>query len=302
MAQTLTEIRAMLEEAGLRPQKMFGQNFLIDHNLLRSVVELSGAGSGDAVVEIGPGTGALTDELLAAGARVLAVEIDRGLAELLLRRYEGRDDFRLLHCDVLAGKHAINPEVISEANRWGSGTVRIVGNLPYNIATPLVCELLLLATAAARGAEGGLGCQSLTITVQQELADRLAAGAGDDAYGAASVLIALLGRVELGRKLPPEAFWPRPKVVSRVMRIDVTPPTLETVPDAKALRDLTALVFGHRRKKIGALPRRSPVRFSTEAWLAALAAAGARPDDRPDNVAPEQFAKIAATLAAAGEV
>ncbi|NQU74771.1 MAG: hypothetical protein HQ546_00485, partial [Planctomycetes bacterium] len=150
MPQTLSEIRAMLASAGLSPRKSFGQHFLIDHNLLAIMVKLSNVGPGDVVLEVGPGTGTLTDALLATGAKVLAVEIDRGLAGLLADRYAGTSALRLICCDVLADKHNISGEVLQALHQFGTDCVHLVSNLPYNIATPLICECLLSSAAAAR--------------------------------------------------------------------------------------------------------------------------------------------------------
>jgi len=290
----------MLETAGLRPQRMFGQNFLIDSNLLRCVVELADVGPGDVVLEIGPGTGTLTDELLAAGATVLAVEIDRGLAALLADRYAEQPRLHLMNCDVLAGKHAINPEVLAAANQLGPGGIHIIGNLPYNVATPLVCELLMLAVAADRNQEPHLRCTDLTVTIQREVAQRLAAGPDDKAYGPASVLVSLLAAVHLGKRLGPEAFWPRPQVASRMVRIDANPPPVEQAPDVRAVQKVATLAFGQRRKKIAALTRRRDLPWPPEACSAAMAAAGIDPNVRPERITPEQYARLAAELSRYG--
>jgi 16S rRNA (adenine1518-N6/adenine1519-N6)-dimethyltransferase len=297
MAQTQTEIRQMLEESGLKPQKMFGQNFLVDHNLLRAVVELSGVSAGDTVLEVGPGTGTLTDALLEAGANVLAVEIDHGLARLLAARYAAQPRVRLMRADVLAGKHRINPDVLAAAGEMSPAGVHLVSNLPYNIATPLICDCLLQSLAAARGRPGAVRFIRLTVTIQREVAGRLMAGADDEAYGPASVLVALLANVEAGKKLPATAFWPPPNVVSQMIRIDPVAPPPDVLGDPAVLRQLVNWAFSHRRKKIISTGRRTGAPFRPEAIEAALAAADVDPDSRPERITPRQFARMAAELA-----
>jgi 16S rRNA (adenine1518-N6/adenine1519-N6)-dimethyltransferase len=168
MPQTKHEIQALLAGAGAEPRHRFGQNFMIDQNLVRLVADAGGIGPADLVIEVGPGTGTLTDELLARGARVVAVEIDRDLAGLLRERFVANDRFTLIEGDALAGKHALNAALLSaigaippasgglygggnargagvqsSGGGGGGGGVKLVANLPYNIASPLVIELLI---------------------------------------------------------------------------------------------------------------------------------------------------------------
>ena len=300
MAQTQNEIRQMLEESGLKPQRMFGQNFLVDHNLLRAVVELSGVGPGDCVLEVGPGTGTLTDELLEAGATILAVEIDHGLFRLLSQRYADQPRVKLMRADVLASKHHINEEVLAAARELSPAGVHLVSNLPYNIATPLIADCLLQSLAAARGEKDAVNFLRLTVTIQREVAQRLMAQADEEAYGPASVLVALLAKVEAGKKLPSTAFWPTPSVVSQMIRIDPVAPPREVLGDAAVLRQLVNWAFSHRRKKIISTGRRKSAPFAAEAVEAALAAAGVDPDSRPERITPGQFAQMAAALSEAG--
>ncbi|MCS7033753.1 MAG: 16S rRNA (adenine(1518)-N(6)/adenine(1519)-N(6))-dimethyltransferase RsmA, partial [Phycisphaerae bacterium] len=219
MAQSKQQILAALAAAGTRPKHRFGQNFMIDSNLVRLVAEAGRVGPEDVVLEVGPGTGTLTEELLSRGARVIAVEIDRDLAEALRRLFASEKRFELIEADVLSGKHQINPRVLdaiggADSRHASVGsyiqnqpTPKLVANLPYNIASPLVIELLIA------------GLELLAFTVQKEVAERLKAAPGDEAYGALSVMAQLLGKVEVLRTLPPQAFWPAPKVESALVRI-----------------------------------------------------------------------------------
>jgi 16S rRNA (adenine1518-N6/adenine1519-N6)-dimethyltransferase len=204
--QTKQQIQSLLTQAGLSPRHRFGQNFMIDQNLLRIVAEAGNPSAGDLVIEVGPGTGTLTEEILSRGAEVLAVEIDRDLAGLLRERFKDEPRFRLIEGDALDSKHSLNAQLL-EAIKLAQDPPKLIANLPYNIASPLIIELLLA------------GVKLLAFTVQKEVAERLRASPGTDAYGALSVMVQLLAKVEVLRTLPPAAFWPAPKIESALVRL-----------------------------------------------------------------------------------
>ena len=295
--QRLSEIKEILRSAGLKPQKRFGQHSLIDKNLMAKVLELAEPARGQTILEVGPGTGSLTEELLDRGCRVVAVEVDRGLCEQLDLRLGDSENLLLICGDVLAGKHAISPQVLSALGREAV----LVANLPYNIAVPLIAECLLGTWRAIRGADDYeknlCRFESLTFTVQRELADRITAEPGSAAYGQVSVLVAILGAVRLGPALPPLAFWPRPKVASRIVRIDFDEDSASRIADIDVMMDVLALAFGHRRKQIGSVFRGKAARFPAEAATAALAAAGIDKMLRAEQIAPEAFVALANALA-----
>jgi 16S rRNA (adenine1518-N6/adenine1519-N6)-dimethyltransferase len=204
MPQTKQQIQSLLAAAGLEPRHRFGQNFMIDQNLLRLVADAGNIAANDQILEIGPGTGTLTDELLARGASVTAVEIDRDLANLLRERFKDNERFRLIEGDALDGKHNLNPELLRSIEPKNT---KLIANLPYNIASPLIIDLLIA------------GLPMLVFTVQKEVAQRLRAVPGTDAYGGLSIMTQLLSRVEVLRTLPPSAFWPAPKIDSSLVRL-----------------------------------------------------------------------------------
>ncbi|HXE53454.1 MAG TPA: 16S rRNA (adenine(1518)-N(6)/adenine(1519)-N(6))-dimethyltransferase RsmA [Tepidisphaeraceae bacterium] len=209
MAQTKRQIESLLAEARSRPRHQFGQNFMIDQNLVRAVADAGEIDAGDCVIEVGPGTGTLTEELLERAEHVVAVEIDRDLAGLLRKTFGDRTNFSLIAGDALAGKHELNPalaEVIRTAQR-NAQPVKLVANLPYNIASPLIIEMLIA------------GVELLAFTVQKEVAQRIAADAGTDDYGPLSVMAQMLARAQVLRTLPPQAFWPMPKIESALVRL-----------------------------------------------------------------------------------
>ena len=294
--QTLSEIRAILEEAGLKPTKRFGQNFLFDKNLMAQIVQLAEVTGEQVVLEVGPGTGSLTEELLARAARVVAVEIDRGLGDVLERRLGDNDRFTLIRGDVLESKHAIAPQVHAAL----APRATMVANLPYNVATPLVAQCLIDSwRAQAPGGPGGL-CrfERLTFTVQREVAERFAARVGSDAYGPISIYAALLGHVRLGPVLPASAFWPRPDVASQVVRIDFDGKAAAAIPNIDTLLAVVTLSFAQRRKQIGSIIRRRESPFVPQNLADAMAAAGIDPQQRAEQVTPDSFAAMARSLGA----
>lgn len=269
MAQTKREIESLLAQAGASPMQQFGQNFMIDQNLVRAVAEAGDVSPDDLVIEVGPGTGTLTEELLDRAGGVLAVEIDRGLATLLRTRLGGRPSFRLIEGDALAGKHELNPQLAAaiEQARADRQPVKLVANLPYNIASPLVIELLIA------------GADLLAFTVQKEVAQRIKAPAGSDEYGPLSVVAQMLARVELLRTLPPQAFWPAPKIDSALVRLTRVD---RLGADARPFSAFVHALFSFRRKTL----RRALVEAGFEAD-AVLSAASFDGQQRAEEFSPE---------------
>ena len=290
--QTLSEIRELLAAAGVRPRKRMGQCFLIDGNLIRKLLELAELSGGETVLEVGAGTGSLTEELLSRAARVVAVEIDSALAGVVRQRLGASDRLTVLNCDVLAGKRALSPAVVAELP---AGEVHLVANLPYGCAVPVVVNCLLHSWRAVRCGESSFA--RLTFTVQRELGKRLTAPVGGDHYGPVAVISALLARATPGRTVPASAFWPRPKVSSRMLRLDFDAAAAELLDEARTLSDVLAATFGQRRKKIAAAARRRDLPFDAGAFLAALDAAGIDRDARPEQVPPPAFRELANALA-----
>lgn len=274
MAQTKDTITTLLASAGTQPKHRFGQNFMIDGNLVRLIAAAGGPGPGDLVLEVGPGTGTLTEVLLASGAEVLAVEIDRDLAGVLRERLGGEERFSLIEGDALGSKHALNAELAAAiGSAQDSGRpVKLIANLPYNIASPLVIELLL----------AGVGL--LVFTVQREVADRLRARAGEEAYGPISVTCQMLSRVEVLRTLPPQAFWPAPKVDSALVRL-----TREDRlgGEGRAFGAFVQKLFGSRRKMM----RRALVEWTREPEVV-LGGLGIDPASRCEVLTPEQLWEV----------
>ena len=236
----LGELRALLEVHGLRPNPRFGQNFLVDPALLASIPADAGVEAGDRVLEVGPGAGSLTAELLAAGA---------------------------LEADVLAPRERFAPEV---EDWWAEGAPpRLVANLPYAISGPFLGRL---PGRAMRGA---------TLLLQREVA-RKACGL-DDGWSPLGVRLALAFHARVGRRLPPEVFWPRPQVDSAFLHLEPRPGAPDKEEDAALHRALRA-AYAQRRK--GLLSR---LRKTEPAWAEALAALGVGEHARAEQVEPETW-------------
>ncbi|MCX5658645.1 MAG: 16S rRNA (adenine(1518)-N(6)/adenine(1519)-N(6))-dimethyltransferase RsmA [Planctomycetota bacterium] len=252
MAQTLTDIKALLDSHGLRPKHSLGQNFLHDANQMRRILAAAAPGPTDIVLEVGPGTGALSEWILEAGARLIAVEIDRDLEPILRDRVAplAPDRFELIVDDVLEGKHTINPRVIEALRRAGpaSGSTppalppfKLIANLPYHVASPLLANLVTDHPAMILA----------VVMIQREVADRLTAPPGGKDYGPLGVLMQAMCEVDRVATLSPGCFWPQPTIDSAVVRLRRRAAPL--TDDPARLAATLHLVFGQRRKQLGAI-------------------------------------------------
>lgn len=276
--QTLSELRALLAAHGLAPQKRFGQNFLIDLNLMRKVVAAGEIGAADVVLEVGPGAGSMTEMLLETGATVIAVEIDRGLHELIARQLGDHPRLKLIHADVMETKNRLNPRVVEaivEAAPGPGGARKLVANLPYQIATPLLMELLLGEPALER----------MVFAIQREVADRLSAGVGSDDYGPLAILTALFADVRVLEKLPPQVFWPAPQVHSSLVRLTPDPARLSDPVSARGLAAFVRVAFQQRRKTL----RRIFKDAEGGRVLAAAETVGVSLEARPETISPADW-------------
>lgn len=271
--QTLSQIKALLAAHGLRPRKRFGQNFLHDANHLDRIVAAAELSPGELVLEVGPGTGALTLRLLAAGARVVAVEVDRDLEPPLRQVLEPfGQSATLLIADVLAGKHALNPAVLDALRRAGCTTgFKLVANLPYNVASPLLANMVLQHAAST---QPNMTMTMALVMVQREVAARLLAGPGGKDYGPLGIVIQAGCEVELISRLSPGCFWPVPGVESAVLRLRPrAAPLCGDWADLPAYSAFVGRLFRQRRKQLGRLLGREQV-----------LSAGIDPSQRPETL------------------
>jgi 16S rRNA (adenine1518-N6/adenine1519-N6)-dimethyltransferase len=265
-----------------RPKRSLGQNFLVDRGIAGRIVDAVEVGPGEVVLEIGPGRGALTEGLAEAtearGARLVLVELDDRLAEELRERYRDRSHVTVLQRDILTvAPHEITPE---------PGALRVVGNIPYNVTSPILFHLLTPPRP-----------REIVLMVQKEVADRIMAEPGSGKFGALTVGVRTVADVEGVLRVPSGAFRPRPRVDSRVIRIRPHDPPAMTPGEEAALRDLTRALFQWRRKQLGKILRDHPdLGLSPEEVEAVAVAAGAAATDRPETVSPEGFIAMVRVL------
>ncbi len=267
MTHSPQELRAILDSHGLEPRRGLGQNFVVDPNTVRRIAKLSGAGPGQAIVEIGAGLGSLTLALAETGAEVTAVEVDSGLARAL-RDIVADHDVRVIEGDARALDW---PALLAGREDW-----RLVANLPYNIAASLVVDLLSNVAAL----------RSMLVMVQREVGERLAAKPGDKAVGIPSLLVAYHGAARLVGRVPATVFYPKPKVESVLVQIDRHPAPPVDQP-LESIDTLLRAGFGQRRKML----RRSLGAF---VGPAGFEAAGIDSRARPETLSLHDWSRLAA--------
>jgi len=263
---TPTQIQAMLRSHGIAPSRALGQNFVADPNTVRRIARVAEIVPGQPVIEIGPGLGSLTVALVEAGAQVTAVELDRHIVPVLRENVEPLG-VTVIEADAMAADWGT---ILAGHDEWA-----LVANLPYNVATPLVLDLL----------DDVPVIRTMLVMVQREVGERLAAAVGDKAYGIPSVKVAYWARASLAGRVPASVFVPQPKVESVLVRISRREqPAVEADPER--LFRLVRAGFGQRRKML----RRSLHDLVTDE---AFAAAGVRPEARAEELDVEAWGRLA---------
>jgi 16S rRNA (adenine1518-N6/adenine1519-N6)-dimethyltransferase len=246
---TLTYLRNLFEARGIAPKHKLGQNFLIDLNLLDLILRAAELSRDDLVLEVGSGTGSLTVRLAEQAGAVLTVEIDPDFYALAGAAVAGRANVTLLNADILKNKNLLNPHVLTALadlrERSGCTQLKLVANLPYAVATPVIANLLLSEQPFER----------MVVMVQWEIAERLMAQPGTKDYGSLAVLVQSVADVEaVRRRVSPAVFWPRPQVASAIMLIRPNAAKRERVDDVARFRHFLRDLYNHRRKNLrGAL-------------------------------------------------
>jgi 16S rRNA (adenine1518-N6/adenine1519-N6)-dimethyltransferase len=266
--QTLSYLRNLFTERGIKPKNKLGQNFLIDLNLLDLLVRSAELTRDDLALEVGSGTGSLTARLVELAGAVVSVELDPAFAALTEEAVTQREHVVLLHRDILKNKNELAPDVLRAiedlGRRSGTQRVKLVSNLPYAVAVPVITNLLLTELPVER----------MVITVQWEIAERLLAAPGTKDYSALSVLVQSLADVELVRRLSPKVFWPRPLVDSAIVRIRPNATKRTHVGDPARFRVFLRDLYVHRRKNLrgalASLPNRDLSKSDVDARLAEL--------------------------------
>lgn len=285
MPHTKQQIQNFLNEIDSHPHHKWGQNFLIDLNLMHIVVDSIAITKNDLVLEVGHGTGSLTELLSEAAGKVIAVDIDPAMHEIASRELSARDNVTFLHCDALAKKHQVAPEIIAAVNQQKallSGRFVLVANLPYNIASPLIVNLLTESPSL----------DALCVTVQEEVADRICAGPEQGgAYGKLSVVLQAAGKVKKVRTIKPSSFWPSPKINSAIVSWYSTG-ELNT-EEIESLKKCCDQLLNKRRKQLQSCLPKGQVKDNIVNLLQEL---NIDPQIRAEKLSPQQFVQIAKIL------
>lgn len=240
--QTKTFLIERFREMGIRPATRHGQNFLIDLNLHRVLVDAAELTDNDVVLEVGTGTGALTTLMASQAAAVVTVEIDAHLFELASEQLIDLPNVTMLRFDALRNKNTLDDRVLDAVGLQLAAApgrrLKLVSNLPYNIATPVLSNLLLARHVP----------HSMTVTIQKELADRITASRSTKDYSAVSVWIQAQCEAEIVRELPPSVFWPAPKVRSAIIQLTVDTARRAAIKNLPYFHQITKALFLHRRK------------------------------------------------------
>lgn len=299
--QTAAYLKKWFGEVGFTVDARRGQNFLIDLNLLDLLIRSAAVQPTDIVLEVGAGSGTLTTRLALLAARVVSVEIDPRLAQLtreqLLMLGEAGDIVELVEGDALRSKHQFSADVLEALQRAREaspeGRFLLVANLPYCVATPVISNLLALPNPF----------DAACVTIQRELAERITALPGSSNYSGLSVWMGCQCRSEIVRVLPPSAFWPRPKVDSAILKIELQPDRREAIADLQRFHSFVRDVFCHRRKLLrGVLARMAGGRDQAKGRGivdGVFAELGLGPQTRAEEISPDDFVRLEACFAAA---
>ncbi|NCG41763.1 MAG: 16S rRNA (adenine(1518)-N(6)/adenine(1519)-N(6))-dimethyltransferase RsmA [Actinobacteria bacterium] len=269
---SIVDVKRLLEKAGIAPKKSLGQNFVVDPNTVKKIVRLAQIKSDSRVVEIGPGLGSLTLALIDTGAEVSVVETDGALIPLLTEVLNG--GARIVHADA----RTVDWQDLAPGKGWD-----LVANLPYNIATSLVIELLDEVPSVDR----------MLVMVQREAGERIAAKVGDSAYGAVSVRVALRAKATVVGSVPPSVFYPKPRVASVLVAVERHKQMETSTEVTEEMIRLLRLSFGQRRKML----RKSLIEVTTSA---SFTISGVKPSQRPEELDVEAWLRFAEANLQAG--
>jgi len=285
--QTKRHIERLLARAGVTPNKRLGQNFLIDLNLMRLLIGAAHIKHDDVVLEVGCGTGSFTQGLAEAAGEVIAVEYDNKLAAIAGEQLKSSPNVTIIGADILESKNTISHEVsafVEKSLARLGGRCILVANLPYNVAAPVMMNLII----------GELVVDSMCVTVQKEVGDRMIAVPGSGHYGVLSVFMTAMGEAQVMRRLKPSVFWPRPEVESVMVRFRRQQDKAGRIHDVGLFKDVVNLFMGHRRKMLQSCVRFAAGRLAKiHDWHGVFARAFVEPHRRGEELTAEEFISIA---------
>ena len=289
--QTQSYLRELFQVNRLHPKNKLGQNFLIDLNLVDFIVRAAELTRADLALEIGSGTGSLTARLAEVAGSVLSVEIDPAFHQLACETVHTHDNVRIVLADALKNKNQMNPEVLANLvelkDKYRPERVKLVANLPYAVATPVISNLLI----------SDLPIERMIVTVQWEIAEKMIARPGTKEYGALAILVQSVADTEMLRKLGPSVFWPKPQVDSGIVKIVPNAEKRRRIPDVQGFRNFLRDLYSHRRKNLrGGLISMTGHQHEKHIVDAKLADLGYAGTERAESLSIEQHLQLCAAF------
>lgn len=284
---TKQQIQKLLSAANYNLSHRRGQNFLIDLNLMRLLIETAHITKDDVVLEVGCGTGSLTEALSEMAAKVISVEIEQTLADIAESQLKGKKNVEIIVCDVLENKNTIDSAVISalkQGQSQYSGRLMLVANLPYSVACPVMLNLVT----------GPVVADCMYVTVQKEVAERMTASPGSKDYGSLSIMLAATGDIKIERTLKPSVFWPAPQVNSAMVSFIRNSEKLERIGDMQTFGEVVALFMQHRRKMLKACVKFAQGRLEQiHNWPQIFQDCSVESQKRPQELSPQDYISVA---------
>ncbi|MDH4240314.1 MAG: 16S rRNA (adenine(1518)-N(6)/adenine(1519)-N(6))-dimethyltransferase RsmA [Phycisphaerae bacterium] len=285
--QTKHQIQQLLASAGVFPNKHFGQHFLIDLNLMRLMIDIANIGSDDIVLEVGCGTGSLTEGLAEQAGYCIAVEVDDTLAKIAQEQLTEKENVAVINTDILESKHTINGtviEAIEQARKKHGPRLLLVANLPYNVACPVMLNLVT----------GPMVVDEMYVTVQKQVAERMTAKPGGGDYGTLSIFLSATGQVKTERILKPTVFWPQPLVESAMVSFVRKEEKVSRIKSMELFGQVINLFMGHRRKMLKGCTKFAGGELSEiDNWPEIFEQCSIAPTQRPEKLPPEDYIAIA---------
>jgi 16S rRNA (adenine1518-N6/adenine1519-N6)-dimethyltransferase len=285
--QTKQQIQQLLTSAGIRPNKRLGQNFLIDLNLMSKLIDSADISGSDIVLEVGCGTGSLTQALAGRAGIVIAVEIDKSLSKIAQRQLADKKNVKIINTDILESKNTLSAAVVNAVEcgrKKYTGRFLLVANLPYNTACPVMLNLVTGRTTA----------DGMYVTVQKEVAERMTTQPGSRDYGMLSIFLAATGDVRIMKVLKPTVFWPKPQVDSAMISYVRSKEKAGRIHNMKLFSDVMKLFMGHRRKMLKACTKFAAGSFTEiDDWPRIFENCSVEPTSRPEQISPQDYIAIA---------
>ena len=285
--QTKQDIERLLAGAGTHPKHRLGQNFLIDLNLMRLLTQAAHLNEQDVVLEVGTGTGSFSEGIAGECGQLITVEYDTALFNIARSQFGKFNNIVQFNMDILENKNTLQQEVldaIKVARDEFGGRFLLVANLPYNVGSSVMANLI----------SGPVAADGMYVTIQKEVADRMAAAPGNADYGTLSILMAATGRVRVIRILPASVFWPRPQVESAMVSYQRDKKKAQEIHDMQTFREIINLFMGHRRKMLKACTKFAEGNLEkVRHWTDVFDEAVVDSHKRPEELTPQQYVNIA---------